>query len=84
MHFCFVRCTWSVAIVPGEPSVVIDHVFVRGLAGSAERVLTGTVDVSVTTPACGDTPEMTETVTTACRGCRSSVPRRGWAGRCVA
>jgi len=49
----------------GTPSVVIDHVFTRNLTGSASRVLEGTVNVSVTTPACGGTPEKTETVTTA-------------------
>jgi len=56
-------CDTNPLVAPEVPPIVIDHIFVRGRTGSAERVLTSTVDVSVITPACGDTPE---TVTTAC------------------
>ena len=58
-------CSTNPLVGEGTPSVVIDHVFTRNLTGSASRVLEGTVNVSVTTPACGGTPEKTETVTTA-------------------
>jgi len=58
-------CSSNPLVGEGTPSTVIDHVFTRNLTGSAHRVMDGTVNVSITTPACGGMPENTETVTTA-------------------
>ena len=58
-------CGTNRLVGAGTPSVVIDHILTRGLTGSAHRVMDGTVNVSITTPACGGTRETTETVTTA-------------------
>lgn len=58
-------CGTNPLVGEGTPSVVIDHILTRGLTASAHRIMESTVNVSVTTPACGGNPGKTETVLTA-------------------